>query len=279
MKQKTWFITGAGSGFGLLLTKKLLHLGERVAATTKTNFTHLDQLKSQYPEQLWLAKLDVTDIHAINQTVQAAFNDLGYIDVLVSNAGYVLLGALEEITQEQIQQQLDTNLRGPIFLIKAFLPHLRAQKQGRIIQVSSEAGQMTYPALSLYHASKWGIEGFCESLSREVATFGIHVTIVEPGRTLTGFDQHAITPPQTIEAYQKTTVGNYRCLLAMGKFPNIGDANKVIQQMIQAANKDKPPLRLTLGSDAYKNIYKSLNERINKLETQKETAFSTDKTS
>lgn len=273
-RRRTWFITGAGSGFGLLLTQKLLAQGEGVAATTRSNLDGLHSLQALYPEHLWVKRLDMTDTKAIAPTVEEAFQHFGSIDMLVSNAGYVLLGALEEITTEQINHQLDTNLRGPITLVRAFLPYFRAQKHGRILQLSSEAGQMTYPALTLYHASKWGIEGFCEALAKELKQLNITVTIIEPGRTATSFDDNAVQPPEVLEAYQRTTVGAYRKLLAMGRFPYVSDAHKVVEQMIEAATSSTPPLRLTLGVDAYRNIHKSLQERLNALESQQEIAQS-----
>ncbi len=276
MAKTTWFITGAGSGLGYVLTELLLAKGERVAATTRQQFEGLNALKLRYGDQLWLSELDVTDVTAIARVVDAAFKALGTIDVVVSNAGYVLLGALEELSHEQIHQQINTNLMGPIFLLKAFLPYLRDQGHGRIFQMSSEAGQMTYPALSIYHATKWGVEGFCESLAREVAVFNIQVTIVEPGRTQTQFDENAVMPIVFNREYQKSTVGNYRRLLAMGKFPNIGDAHRVAQRIILTNDQTQLPLRLTLGSDAYTNISKALNERLRLLNTQKESAYSTD---
>lgn len=276
MAKTTWFITGAGSGLGYVLTELLLAKGERVAATTRQQFEGLNALKLRYGDQLWLSELDVTDVPAIARVVDAAFKALGTIDVVVSNAGYVLLGALEELSHEQIHQQINTNLMGPIFLLKAFLPYLRDQGHGRIFQMSSEAGQMTYPALSIYHATKWGVEGFCESLAREVAVFNIQVTIVEPGRTQTQFDENAVMPIVFNREYQKSTVGNYRRLLAMGKFPNIGDAHRVAQRIILTNDQTQLPLRLTLGSDAYTNISKALNERLRLLNTQKESAYSTD---
>lgn len=276
MAKKTWFITGAGSGFGYTLTELLLARGERVAATTRKQFEGLNALKIRYGDQLWLSELDMTDLSAITRVVDSAFNALQTIDVVVSNAGYVLLGALEELSSDQICHQINTNFIGPIFLLKSFLPYFRTQGHGRIFQMSSEAGQMTYPALSIYHATKWGIEGFCESLAHEVAIFNIQVTIIEPGRTETGFDQNAVMPNTFIQDYQKSTVGNYRRLLAMGKFPNIGNATRIAEKIIQTNDQTPPPIRLTLGSDSYRNISKALNARLHLLNLQKESAYSTD---
>lgn len=274
-QQRTWFITGAGSGFGLQLTRQLLARGDRVAATTRSSFDTLYTLQAEYPEQLWIARLDMTETQTIEPAVKAALNHFGTIDVLVSNAGYVLLGALEELSAPQIDHQLNTNLRGPIFLIRAFLPFMRAQGHGRIVQIASEGGQITYPALTLYHATKWGVEGFCESLAREVAALDIQVMIVEPGRTATAFDNNAVTSETSLEAYQHSTVGQYKKLLLMGKFPNKGDAAKVAARIIEATDAPTMPLRLTLGEDAYKHIEHGLKARLAALQAQRDLAHST----
>ena len=275
MSGKNWLITGAGSGFGRLMTEQLLQRGDRVAATVRRD-GQLDDLLARYGQQLLVSRLDMTDAAAIPAAVNEIFAALGHIDVLVSNAGYVLLGALEELEIGQIQHQLATNLLGPMLLIKSALPHLRAQGQGRIVQLSSEGGQMAYPALSIYHAGKWGIEGFCESLQRETALLNIQIMLVEPGSTPTGFNRNAVLARQVINDYQKTTVGNYRRLLAMGRFPCRGDPVKIAEAIIAAADAPQMPRRLTLGSDAYKNVHRALSERLCELEAQKTIAPLTD---
>ncbi|WP_434778173.1 SDR family oxidoreductase [Neisseria sp. Ec49-e6-T10] len=276
---KTWFITGASSGFGLIMTEKLLQRGDQVAVTIRKTSDRkaIDLLKEKHQQRLHIFELDLTSsFDEIEKVVKQVFTVLPQIDVLVSNAGYVLLGALEELNETQIQQQISTNLLGPIFLIKAFVPYFRAQRKGHIVQVSSEAGQISYPALTAYHASKWGVEGFCESLARELVMFNIKVTIIEPGRTATLFDDNAVLSETLHPEYQKTTVGNYRRLIAMGKFPNVGNAHKVVDAMISVTEQDQAPIRLTLGSDAFRNIHKALSGRLKALEDQKEQAFSTD---
>jgi NADP-dependent 3-hydroxy acid dehydrogenase YdfG len=136
-----------------------------------------NDLKAQYGDRLWLAHLDVTDTPEIHQVVNKAFADLGKIDVVVNNAGYRLFGAAEELTNEQIAHQIDTNLIGSIQVVRVALPHLRAQGGGRIIQISTYSGQAALPGGSLYHAGKWGIEGFIDAVGQEVATFNIGVTL------------------------------------------------------------------------------------------------------
>ncbi len=271
---QTWFITGTSSGFGRHLTELLLARGDRVAATLRKTGA-LDDLKTQYGEQLWVAPLDVTDIGAVRTTIDRAFNDLGHIDVIVNNAGYALFGAAEEVTDEQIQAQLDTNLVGSIQVIRAALPHLRAQGGGRILQVSSEGGQIAYPNFSLYHASKWGIEGFVEAVAREVVPFNIEFTLVEPGPTHTNFVGGLVSPPP-LAVYEDTPAGEMRRALVSGAFTATGDARKMAQIMIDSADQHPAPRRLTLGSGAYASVQEALTERLKALEAQKDLALASD---
>ncbi len=271
---KTWFITGTSSGFGRVLTEKLLARGDRVAATLRKT-SALDDLREQWGDRLWAAPLDVTDTAGLREVVGRAFGELGRIDVVVNNAAYALFGAAEEVGDDQIRQQIDTNLIGSIQLIRAALPHLRAQGGGRIVQVSSEGGQIAYPNFSLYHASKWGIEGFVESVAKEVAPFGIDFLIVEPGPTRTNFGAGLVHAPPMAE-YDDTPAGDVRRGFANQTFDVKGDASRTVDAMIVAADADRPALRLTLGSTAYASISTALAERLRTLEAQREVAYSAD---
>jgi len=271
---QTWFITGTSSGIGRLLTEKLLARGDSVAATLRKPGA-LDDLKARYGERLWTASLDVTDTPAIRDVVARAFAELGRIDVVVSNAGYGLFGAGEEVTDEQIVHQIDTNLIGSIQLIRAALPHLRAQGFGRMLQVSSEGGQIAYPNFSLYHATKWGIEGFIESVAQEVAPFGIEFTLVEPGPARTEFGAALVSPPPMAE-YDATPAGAIRRAVADGTLELLGDPAKMAQAMIDSTEVTPAPRRLTLGSTSYTSIRAALETRLAELEAQKDVAFSTD---
>ena len=272
---KTWFITGASAGIGRSLAEKLLKRGDRVAATLRRQGA-LDDLQSRHGNRLWVASLDVTETERVRAVVDRAFAELGRIDVVVSNAGYGLFGAAEEVTEDQIRRQLDTNLVGPIHLIQAALPHLRAQGGGLIQQVSSEGGQVAYPNFSVYHASKWGIEGFVEAVAQEVAPFGIAFTLVEPGPTRTEFGAALVSPP-AMAAYEQTPSGELRRAIAAGSFAIKGDAGRTAQAMIDAADQAIPSRRLTLGSQAYANVRARLSERLAALEAQREVAFSADR--
>jgi NAD(P)-dependent dehydrogenase (short-subunit alcohol dehydrogenase family) len=268
---KTWFITGTSSGFGRKVTEKLLQRGDRVAATVR-QVSAFAELKAQYGDRLWVAALDLTDSEAIRRVVDTAFTELGRIDVVMSNAAYGLFGAAEEVTDEQIRHQIDTNLVGSIQLIRAALPHLRAQGGGRILQLSSAGGQTTYPNFGLYHATKWGIEGFCETVAKEVASFNIGVTIVEPGATHTNFGAGLVHAP-VLAAYDQTPAGDVRRGLFNGDFPIPGDADKMAQAILDSADQYPAPLRLALGPDTYADVRAALVARLADLDAQRDTAL------
>jgi NAD(P)-dependent dehydrogenase (short-subunit alcohol dehydrogenase family) len=271
---KTWFITGTSSGFGRTLTETLLARGDRVAATLR-KVNALDDLKERYGERLYVAPLDVTDTATVRQVVDSAFDACGHIDVIVSNAAYGLFGAAEEVSDEQIRHQIDTNVIGSIQVIRAVLPHLRHQGWGRILQVSSEGGQIAYPNFSLYHATKWAIEGFVESVAQEVAPFNIEFTIVEPGPAKTGFGA-GLVRARSMDVYENTPVGEMRRAFAAGTFKVKGDAIKMAQATIDSVDRNPAPKRLTLGSSAYNSIRATLIERLAVLDAQKDIALSTD---
>ncbi|SEM33188.1 Short-chain dehydrogenase [Stigmatella aurantiaca] len=271
---KTWFITGTSSGLGRILAEQVLARGDRVAATLRKPGV-LDALKAEHGDRLWVERLDVTDTSEVRRVVGKAFSDLGRIDVVVSNAGYGLFGAAEELSDEQIRSQLETNLVGSIQLIRAVLPHLRGQGGGRILQVSSEGGQIAYPNFSLYHATKWGIEGFVEAVSQEVAPFGIEFTLVEPGPTRTGFAEGIVQPP-ALAIYDRTPSGDIRRALKEGAFPIKGDALKCVQAMLESVSHSPAPKRLVLGRTAYASIRAALASRLSALDAQKELAVAAD---
>lgn len=271
---KTWFITGTSTGLGRLLTEKLLEQGHRVAATVR-KADALNDLKARYGDKLWVAVLDVTDTPAIKQVVNTAFEALGPIDVIVNNAGYALFCAVEEANDEQIEHQIATNITGSIQIIRAALPHLRAQGGGRILQLSSAGGQTTYPNFSYYHTTKWAIEGFCETIAQEIAPFNIEVTIVEPGAHKTGFAAGMVTAP-IMEEYDKTPAGDVRRAVFDGGFPIKGDVHKTVQAMIDVTGITPAPRRLAMGADAYRDMRAALVSRLEALDAQKELALSSE---
>lgn len=273
---KTWFIAGASSSFGRQLTEILLARGDRVAATVR-KADALADLKMRYGDRLWVGILDVTNGAAVHRVAADAFADLGRIDVVVSNAGYALLGAAEEVDDAQIERQFDTNLLGSIHVARAVIPRLRAQGGGRIIQISSMVGQGSYPTMGIYAASKWGIEGFYEGTIPEIASFGIEVTLVEPGASRTNFGTSSAAFGQPMEVYETTAAGEFRrTVSAAGQSMFRGDPRKVAQAIIDSAGQIPAPRRLTLGSDAYAFVHDALTARLAALEAQKDLAHSTD---
>ncbi|NPT34347.1 SDR family oxidoreductase [Paraburkholderia xenovorans] len=275
MSARTWFITGVNSGLGRMMTEQLLERGERVAGTARKMDT-LVALKKKYGEQFKLQSLDLTDTPAIRSVVNAAFAHFGRIDVVVNNAGYGLIGAAEELRDEQIIHQINTNVIGSIQVVRAALPHLRAQGGGRIMQLSSMGGQWAMPGLSLYHASKWAVEGFFESTILDIAPFDIQVTIVEPGSARTEFAASSAALSPALDAYAETPAGAIRRLVEPGFRKQPGDPARMAQAMIASVDQNPAPKRLVLGTDAYNNIKGALTERLAALEAQKDIAFSTD---
>jgi NAD(P)-dependent dehydrogenase (short-subunit alcohol dehydrogenase family) len=272
---ENWLITGASSGLGRLMTERLLDRGARVVATARRTDA-LRDLQARHGERLSVAALDVTNPAAVRAAVDSAFGRWPRIDVVVNNAGYGLFGAAEEVTDDQIERQLATNLVGSIQVIRAALPHLRRQGGGRIVQVSSEGGQIAYPNFSLYHATKWGIEGFIESVAQEVAPFGVDFLIVEPGPTGTSFGAN-LDRATPMPAYDATPAGDVRRAIDTGRFVLRGDAEKTVDAMIAAADAKAPPLRLALGGTAYESISKALRQRLEAIEAQRDVAYSVDR--
>jgi NAD(P)-dependent dehydrogenase (short-subunit alcohol dehydrogenase family) len=275
MTTRTWLITGANSGFGRHLSEQLLSRGDRVAGTFRASGS-VDDLVSRWPSTFRAYHLDVTDPAEITSVVDAAFADLGRIDVVVSNAGYGLMGAAEELSDEQIEHQIATNLTGSIRLIRAALPHLRAQGGGRILQLSSVGGQAAWPGGSLYHATKWGIEGFADALAGEVAPFGIGVTIVEPGGARTNFRYGSSVLADRIAAYDGTPAAGIRRILTERTTQGVGDPALMATAMIASVDVSPAPRRLVLGSDAFQALEGALSARLADVQSQRESAAATD---
>lgn len=270
----TWLITGASSGFGRGLTQTLLARGDRVAATVRRPDALAD-LQAAHGNALTALQLDVRDTAAVQAVVAQAFAALGRIDVVISNAGYGTLGAAEAATETQVRALIDTNLIGSISVIQAALPHLRRQGGGHVVQVSSEGGQIAYPGFSLYHASKWAIEGYVEAVRQEVAGFGIQFTLAEPGPARTNFGaalERTALPPD----YANTPVDALLRTLDDGSWVITGDPQRMVDAMIACTEQTPPPLRLVMGAAAYHAIHAALSSRLAALEAQRAIAFSTD---
>jgi NAD(P)-dependent dehydrogenase (short-subunit alcohol dehydrogenase family) len=267
---RTWFITGTSSGLGRRLTEQLLERSDRVAATLR-HPEALDDLRATAGDRLWVHRLDVTDGAEVRAVVDRAFAELGAIDVVVNNAGYAVFAAVEEASDEQIRRVVDTNLIGSIDVIRAALPHLRAQGRGRIVQISTAGGQTTYPNFAYYHASKWGIEGFCETIAQEIAPFGIELTIVEPGATPTGFGA-ALDTAAVMPEYDAGPAGDVRRGIASGAFAIPNDAAKVAAGIVEAATETPARLRVPLGVDTYRDVRAAYVARLAEHDAQRERA-------
>jgi len=275
MTAQNWLITGVSSGFGRELATQLLGRGDIVVGTVRRPDSVAD-LVEKYPDTFHRELLDVTDAAAVRDVVDRSFASLGRIDVVVSNAGYGLFGAAEELSDEQVSHIIATNLTGSIQFIRACLPHLRDQRGGRIIQISSYGGQVAFPGNSLYHATKWGIEGFAESVAQEVAPFGIGVTIVEPGGARTEFRYGSAQVAQLLPAYDGTPARGFLAMLdpANGFAP--GDPSRMAAAIIASAAQEPAPLRIVLGTQALKTTLGVLKDRVASFETQADLAASAD---
>ncbi|MGA3177563.1 MAG: SDR family oxidoreductase [Candidatus Acidiferrum sp.] len=275
MSQRTWFITGVSSGFGRQLSDQLLKRGDRVVGTVRDTVKVADLL-DRYPESFHAEVLDVTDTAAIREVVERSFARLGRIDVIISNAGYGLFGAAEELTDRQVDHMVATNLVGSIQLIRAALPHLRAQGGGRIIQISSYGGQVAFAGNSMYHATKWGIEGFVESVAQEVASFGIGMTIVEPGGARTEFRYGSAQVAELMPIYDETPAHSFLRMLDPKNGLAPGDPARMAARIIESVDVKPAPLRMVLGSQALQSSLTTLRKRIADFEAQTKLAASTD---
>jgi len=273
---KVWLITGTSTGFGRDLAEAALEAGDLVAATARKPET-LSALQDKHGDSVLPLRLDVTDSGSIAQAVQAVHAKWGRIDVLVNNAGNGVFGALEEITDAQLRAQYDTNVFGLAAVTRAVLPIMRAQKAGRILNVSSVAGLVGMPGMTAYGSSKFAVEGLSEGLAAEVEPLGIHVTIVEPGGFNTAFGSSGVPigDNPALEDYAQTagaTVGWLKS--ALGSQP--GDPKKAAQAMLRVANDPNPPLRLLLGSDAWGMLQGRMDSFHQNLQAQKSVTLSTD---
>ena len=238
---KTWFITGASKGFGREWTEAALERGDRVAATAR-NLETLDPLVQRYGDAVLPIRLDVTDRAADFDAVKLASDRLGKLDVVINNAGYGHFGMVEELTEDEIRAQLETNFFGALWVTQAALPIMRAQGFGHIIQVSSIGGITAFPAIGAYHASKWALEGLSQALSQEVASFGIHVTLIEPGGYATDWRGPSARISAENPAYAALHQGRNRTPAG-----SPGDPSATRSAILKVVDAEEPPLRIFFG--------------------------------
>jgi NAD(P)-dependent dehydrogenase (short-subunit alcohol dehydrogenase family) len=269
----TWFITGINRGLGRSIAENVLQRGGKVAGTVR-NLSDEYELQRQFPAQLLVLKLDLSDMANIAKTFQSAVDHFGRVHATVSNAAYSLMGAAEELQLEAIRHLIDTNLVGSVELARAAVTHMRPSGGGRFIQISSGAGQASFPGLSLYCATKWGVEGFVEALSHEVGVFGIQTTLVEPGTIRTGFGSSGVISA-ALDAYQYGPVGMMRKMATEG-YTAPGDPAKMAKAIVDTFETRHAPLRLALGPDVYGYIKTALTSRLEQLDACKSITMSTD---
>lgn len=273
--KRTWLITGISTGFGRRMAEVLLERGERVAGTVR-NASSVATLAERHADQLQVRVLDLANFNDIRPVVNDLFDSFGRIDVVVSNAGYGLFGAAEEMTDNQVLHQISVNLVGSIQLVRAALPHLRRQGGGRILQFSSVGGQAAFPGGSLYHATKWGVEGFIDALAQEVAVFNIGCTLIEPGGARTNFRYQSAKLSPKLAAYDASPARMTHKIVEEARVLPIGDPNKMVDIIIDSVDSNPAMRRIALGSDAYHVMHKQLTDRLAALETQRELALTTD---
>ncbi len=245
---ETFFLTGSSRGLGRQIAEAVLAAGHNLVATARDPDS-LSDLASRYPAQVLPVRLDVTDPSQAQTAVAAGVERFGRLGVIVNNAGYANLAAVEDITIEDFRAQIDTNLFGVVNVTKAALPQLRQQRSGHIIQVSSIGGRLATAGLSAYQSAKWAVGGFSLVLSKEVADLGIKVTVLEPGGMQTDWAGSSMQV-RPVSAPYEDTVGVMARLHASDQIA-LGDPVKVAQVVIDVASMDDPPLRLILGSEAY----------------------------
>ncbi|WP_432933399.1 SDR family NAD(P)-dependent oxidoreductase [Microbispora sp. CA-135349] len=259
---KVWFVTGSSRGLGRNFVEAALSRGDKVAATARTTAS-LEELVAAYGEAVLPLELDVTDKAAVFEGVKRAKEHFGRLDVIVNNAGYAQIGAIEELTEQHLRDQFETNLFGAVWVIQAALPYLREQRSGHVIQMSSAAGLIAMPLGGAYQASRWALEALAETLAHEVADFGIKVTAIEPG----GFATRSGKNPDPLDnghvAEPDPIYDGLRRRLAAfaGKQP-AGDPAAAARALLKIVDSDNPPLRVLFGLGFYPLLQQVYADRL-----------------
>ena len=255
---RTWFITGSSTGFGRLLAEEVLKSGDNVVATAR-NVEQVKDLEQRYPDHALALPLDVTKQDQVDGAVAKTLERFGRVDVLVNNAGYGVAGAIEEVSEAEFAPMYETNVFGLLRVTRAFLPQLRKQKSGHILNLSSIGGLTAGPGWGLYQGTKFAVEGLSEALAQEVAPLGIRLTIVEPGPFRTDFlGRSGVEAAKKIDDYN-ATAGNARRYMNEQDGKQPGDPLKAVHAMMQVADSENPPLRLLLGAGALKRVREKID--------------------
>ena len=253
MANKVWFITGASRGFGSLFARDALARGDYVVATAR-NAQSVTEALGNHPNLL-AVNLDVTKEAAAVVAAQQAIERFGRIDVLVNNAGYGLLGAVEEASADEVRKQYETNVFGLLNVTRAVLPQMRKQRSGHVINISSIGGYSAYYGWGVYGSTKFAVEGLSEGMAAELAPLGIHVTVVEPGFFRTDFlDATSLVKTELVIEDYAETVGAMRTFAAAANHQQPGDPARLSQAIMKLVDAEKPPVRLQLGSDTVARV-------------------------
>lgn len=246
--QKTWFITGASRGFGLDITKAVLAAGDKVVATVRGD---VHQFAKQFNNpDLYILNMDVTREEEVKRAAEQAIAHFNRVDVLVNNAGYGLLSAVEEATDEEVKRNYEVNVFGALNVIRAILPYMRKERSGHIINITSVGGLSAYSGWGLYGSTKFALEGITEGLAMELAPLGIYATAVAPGFFRTNFlDKSSLISSRQIISDYSETVGSMREFAAQVNYKQPGDPEKLAQAFLKLAATEKPPVHLPLGND------------------------------
>ncbi|GHO90661.1 short-chain dehydrogenase/reductase [Reticulibacter mediterranei] len=254
---KIWFITGTSKGFGRVWAEAALQRGDKVAATAR-HVESLQDLNEKYGENILTLTLDVTEKAAVERTVKQAHDYFGRLDVIINNAGYGQFGAVEEVSEQEAREQLETNLFGALWVTQAALPYLREQGSGHIIQVSSIGGVNAFANIGMYHASKWGLEGLSQALNLEVQPLGIKVTLVEPIGYATDWAGPSARFARELPAYEHVREANRTRRGAALR----GDPAATGPVMLKLVDMELPPLRFFLGKGAHDAIHAEYDKRL-----------------
>lgn len=269
MSEKVWFITGTSRGFGRIWAEDALKRGDKVVATARS-LADIAPLAETYGDAVLTLALDVTDREQVAEVVAKAHAHFGRLNVVVNNAGYALIGAIEEASDADVRAEFDTNVFGPLAIIQAVLPLLRAQGSGHIIGVSSVEGLDAGPMTGLYNASKWAFEALHESLSKEVARFGLKVTILEPNAYATDFaGQSSLKLAKTMGIYD----GARAELYAKAPTMKVGNPSATSAAVFKAVDAAEPPLRLFLGSEGLPIVRAAYAERLDTWEAWQDASI------
>lgn len=271
--QKVWFITGASKGMGLEAAKAVLKNGDKVAATSRNINELINQIGVQNTSFLPL-EVDITNDNEVKKAIQTVINAFGKIDVVLNNAGYYLVGSIEEISDEEFKKTVDVNLFGTVNVIRNVMPFLRQQKSGHILNIASNMGYIGYANTGSYNAAKFAVIGLSEALAQETKQFGIKVTVIAPGMFRTNFmsDSTLITAKNKIEAYK---VEEHINILKSFDGNQPGDPQKLAKVLIVITQLPSPPLHLILGSDSYNSIIENRKNETQEIELWKHLSLST----